>query len=328
MSLWPEVVSDEIWNWAGKAGHGSHSLADFQDPLEGSHPMGRHGIHQWFFDSAGIPPECQRQYDQTSELHSMVWLGACRCIPWWGCPAAAEFWEPFGQKGGWQAVGKNFRELAVWLRQQGECWGHCSWTETGALKSIQLLYFLLVFSEKSSQFFVIWFGCAKGVKKGDFLCPKRVPKTGQKVASKNPKPKGKLLSVFKFSASSFQRPWRDDVSRGHRTVESKTQTQSWLWRIVRSRSAPQSRRQSSICWITARSKAIVLCSVICHSWSHLSMSLYCPGNICGQHQCLLMECSHPKRKSMLAEQAPLLPPSWCPPGWCAFAQKIVLYMYI
>ena len=73
------------------------------------------------------------------------------------------------------------------------------------MKSIQLLYFLLVFSEKSSQFFVIWFGCAKGVKKGDFLCPKRVPKTGQKVTSKNPKPKGKLLSVFKFFSFKFSK---------------------------------------------------------------------------------------------------------------------------
>jgi hypothetical protein len=32
------------------------------------------------------------------------------------------------------------------------------------------------------------------------LCPKRVPKTGQKVASKNPKPKGKLLDFdYMFS---------------------------------------------------------------------------------------------------------------------------------
>ena len=134
------------------------------------------------------------------------------------------------------------------------------------------------------------FGCAKGVKKGDFLCPKRVPKTGQKVASKNPKPKGKLLSVFKFSASSFQL----QVFKGREETTCQEDTGQWK---------------------TARSKAIVLCSVICHSSrSHLSMSLYCPGNICGQHQCLLMECSHPKQKSMLAEQAPLLPPSWCPPG--------------
>ena len=37
--------------------------------------------------------------------------------------------------------------------------------------------------------------CArKGLRRATFLCPKRVPKTKKKVASKNPKPKGKLLS--------------------------------------------------------------------------------------------------------------------------------------
>ena len=37
-----------------------------------------------------------------------------------------------------------------------------------------------------------------GLRRATFLCPKRAPKIGQKVASKNPKPKGKLLPVAKL----------------------------------------------------------------------------------------------------------------------------------
>ena len=42
--------------------------------------------------------------------------------------------------------------------------------------------------------FPIGLAARKGLRRATFLCPKRVPKTKKKVASKNPKPKGKLLS--------------------------------------------------------------------------------------------------------------------------------------
>ena len=41
--------------------------------------------------------------------------------------------------------------------------------------------------------FPIGLAARKGLRRATFLCPKRVPKTKKKVASKNPKPKGKLL---------------------------------------------------------------------------------------------------------------------------------------
>ena len=40
-----------------------------------------------------------------------------------------------------------------------------------------------------------WIDTSKGVKKGDFLRPKMVPKTKKKGAPQNPKPKGKLPST-------------------------------------------------------------------------------------------------------------------------------------
>ena len=44
-----------------------------------------------------------------------------------------------------------------------------------------------------------WLGCAKGIKKSDFFVPKKGPKNEEKVASKKPKPKGKLLTCNGFS---------------------------------------------------------------------------------------------------------------------------------
>ena len=204
------------------------------------------------------------------------------------------------------------------------------------MKSIQLLYFLLVFSEKSSQFFVIWFGCAKGVKKGDFLCPKRVPKTGQKVASKNPKPKGKLLSVFKFfsfkfSASSFQKTVKR--RRVKRTQDSGKQDSNAELAVkdreikIGNRKADGNQAYVELLHV---SKAIVLCSVICHSSrSHLSMSLYCPGNICGQHQCpadgmFPSEAEEYARRAGAAAAAKLVPPRLM----CFCSKNSFIYVYL